>query len=275
MSGSSFFKRPRNPNWGNRFMGVLFFALALVMVAFFIWLDTSQERDGKFVSPADASQEAISRGVQPNVAQRYLEIVENTNNDPIVLLATTNRPIRISVGELENLLAWGGESAFLNLDEASGLGVEQIINGETGSIVAPAPTDGSNGNIQIDLVIEIEVQQKTWEEELTGVSGSTQAIYMEATYITIPSDWEHSDVSGNAGVDVIYATRKESGFVNRTTSLEKDVKFYFVNEGEYDTLREVFPEEFSNREGWLMPSLFFILLLTPFAWLFWHGYIRM
>ncbi len=256
-------------------MGLFFLALALGMAVFFIWLDSSQVTEGKFISPDEATQEAISRGVPTDVARQYLEIVQNIGSEPAVLLASTDRSIRISLGEIEHALAWGATNASILINKASAIKV--VVNGGdlAGSLVAPVPDPATSEEPQADVEIELTVQPKHWEDELTGVGGSTQAVLMDAKFVAIPSDWQHSLINGKANMDVIYARPKEAGFVNTTASFAKDVQFYFVSQEEFDILNEVFPEKFSERMGWIAPSLIFFLILAPFAWLFWAGYIKM
>ena len=274
---TSFFTRPRTPNWGNRFLGVLFLVLALGMCGFFIWLDISQAQEGKFIRPAEAAEEAISRGVPAAVVQQFMEMVQNTGDEPLALLAATDRSVRINVGEIESALAWGAKNASILVNGTSGLVVQVKVNGDqgAGSLVAPVPGQTSDEDAQIDVAIEITVQPKHWESELTGISSSAQVVFLEAKFMTVPSAWQHSLIKTKASIDAIYARRKEGGFVNSDASFDKDVQFYFVSQEEFDILEEVFPEEFSERMGWITPSFIFFLILAPLAWLFWFGYIRM
>ena len=274
---TSFFTRPRTPNWGNRFLGVLFLALALGMCGFFIWLDISQAQEGKFIRPAEAAEEAISRGVPAAVVEQFMEVVQNSGDEAPALLAASDRPVRINVGEIESALAWGAENASLLVNENSGLVVQVKVNGDqgAGSLVAPVPGQTSDEDALIDVAIEITVQPKHWESELSGISSSAQVVFLEAKFVTVPPAWQHSLIRAKASIEAIYARRKEGGFVNSEASFDKEVQFYFVSQEEFEILDEVFPEEFSERMGWIIPSLIFTLILAPFAWLFWFGYIRM
>ena len=274
---TAFFTRPRTPNWGNRFLGVLFLALTLGMTGFFIWLDISQDQVGKFIRPAEAAEEAISRGVSAAVVQQFMEMVQNKGDEPLALLAATDRSVRINVGEIDSALAWGAKNASILVNETSGLVVQVKVNGDqgAGSLVAPVPGQTTDEDAPIDVAIEITVQPKHWESELTGISSSAQVVFLEAKFMTVPSAWQHSLIKTKASIDAIYARRKEGGFVNSDASFDKEVQFYFVSQEEFDILDEVFPEEFSERMGWITPSFIFFLILAPFAWLFWFGYIKM
>lgn len=274
---TSFFTRPRTPNWGNRFLGVFFLALALGMCGLFIWLDLSEAQEGKFLPPAEAAEEAISRGVPAAVVQQFMEVVQNTGEEPLALLAATDRPVRINVGEIESALAWGAKNASILVNESSGLVVQVKVNGDqgAGSLVAPVPGQTSDEDVQIDVAIEVTVQPKHWESELSGISSSAQVVFLEAKFVTVPPAWQHSLIKAKASIEAIYARRKEGGFVNSEASFDKDVQFYFVSQEEFDILDEVFPEKFSERMGWIIPGLIFFLILAPFAGLFWFGYIRM